>query len=86
MPTISSFYGIIIQMFWQDHPPPHFHAMYGGDKALIEIHTLTVFRGRLPKRALSLVLEWAAEHRQELLQDWELCASSQMPKKIPPLA
>ena len=69
MPTISLFYGIAIQMFWQDHAPPHFHALYGEDEVLIDIRTLEVLQGRLPKRALVLVLEWAAEHRAELMED-----------------
>jgi len=85
MPTIASFYGIVIQMFWNDHAPPHFHALYGDDEAVIEIQTLEVGRGKLPRRALALVLEWAQEHRSELLEDWELCRSHLMPKKIDPL-
>jgi hypothetical protein len=63
MPTISSFYGILIQMFWRDHAPPHFHALYAEHEAQINIRTLEVIEGDLPKRALALVLEWAAEHR-----------------------
>jgi hypothetical protein len=51
MPTISFFYGIAIQMFWQDHAPPHFHALYGEKEALIDIRTLEVLEGRLPRRA-----------------------------------
>jgi Domain of unknown function (DUF4160) len=85
MPTISSFYGILIQMFWRDHAPPHFHALYAEHEALIDIRTLELIEGGLPKRALALVLEWASEHRSELMEDWQLCASMQMPKKIAPL-
>lgn len=68
-------------MFWRDHAPPHFQY-----EALIDIASLEVIGGNLPKRALSLVLEWAAEHRSELLEDWNLCSQMQRPKKIPPLA
>ena len=85
MPTISTFYGILIQMFWKDHAPPHFHALYAEDEALIDIRTLEIIEGRLPRRALALVLEWAQEHRVELLEDWELCVRNHSPKKIPPL-
>ena len=85
MPTISTFYGIVIQMFWRDHGPAHFHALYGEYEALVDIRRLEVIAGRLPKRALSLVLEWAAEHQTELMEDWTLCGSMQMPKKISPL-
>jgi len=63
MPTISTFYGILIQMFWRDHAPPHFHALYAECEALIDIRTLEVIEGGLPRRALALVLEWAQEHR-----------------------
>lgn len=85
MPTISTFYGILIQMYWNDHAPPHFHALYGEFEALVSIQTLDVIEGTLPRRALSLVLEWAQEHRAELFEDWELCEHNQQPKKIRPL-
>lgn len=85
MPTLSTFYGILIQMYWQDHPPPHFHALYADHEAIIDIHTLDVIAGSLPRRALALVLEWAQEHRKELMEDWDLCAQKQSPKKIDPL-
>ena len=85
MPTISTFYGILIQMFWKDHAPPHFHALYAEDEALIDIRTLGVMEGQLTRRALALVFEWAQEHRPELLEDWELCARNQSPNKIRPL-
>ena len=70
MPEISRFFGIIIRMYLNDHPPPHFHALYGDDEALIEIDTLGLLRGSLPRRATALVLEWAALHREELRAVW----------------
>jgi len=85
MPTISAFYGILIQMFWRDHAPPHFHALYAEHEATIDIRTLEVIEGQLPRRALALTLEWAQEHRSELLEDWNLCSLNQSPKKIQPL-
>ncbi len=85
MPTLSVFYGILIQMFWSDHAPPHFHALYAEDEALIDIRTLDVLEGQLPRRALALVLEWAQEHRAELMEDWDLCKNRQAPRKIAPL-
>ncbi len=60
MPTISQFFGIVIQMFWREHAPPHFHALYGEHEALIDIRTLEVIRGRLLRRALSLTIEWVS--------------------------
>ena len=85
MPTISTFYGVVIRMYWADHAPPHFHAHYGGWEASIEIQTLRITDGSLPRRALALTLEWAALHREELLEDWQLCTMKQTPKRIPPL-
>jgi len=67
------------------YEPPHFHAVYGGDEALIEIESLTVYRGELPQRALAMVLEWAALHRQELRRDWDLARRGRPPEPIAPL-
>ena len=85
MPTVSQFFGIVIQMFWREHAPPLFHALYGEFEALIDIRTLEILRGSLPRRALALVLEWAALNRDALVEDWDLCQQKQSPKKIPPL-
>ena len=85
MPTISVFYGIVIQMFWNDHAPPHFHALYGEFEALIAIPSLQVMEGELPRRAMALVLEWAELRRDALMEDWELCSKKQMPLRIAPL-
>jgi hypothetical protein len=85
LPTLSVFYGIVIQMYWNDHRPPHFHALYAEDEALIEIATLEIIQGDLPRRARALVLEWAQEHRSELIRNWDLCAQNQRPSKIEPL-
>ena len=85
MPTISVFYGILIQMFWGDHNPPHFHALYGEYEVIINIRTLEIIMGSMPRRALALVLEWASLHREELMEDWTLCEMKQVPVKIAPL-
>jgi len=86
MPTISAFYGILIRMFFNDHPPPHFHARYGEFEAAVAIETLEVMEGELPNRALILVREWAMIHRDELWVDWQLCRTNAVPEKIEPLA
>jgi hypothetical protein len=85
MPTLSVFYGIVIQMFWREHPPPHFHALYGEYEAQIDLRDLRVIRGALPRRATALVLEWAEEHRDELMEDWNLCSQLQTPRPIEPM-
>ena len=86
MATISAFYGIWIRMFFNDHPPPHFHARYGEFEATIEIGTLDILEGTLPARALRLVQEWAMMHREELLEDWRLCRENAPPARIEPLS
>lgn len=85
MPEVSRFYGIIVAMFFGDHNPPHFHARYGAEKVAIEIESLRILEGYLSPRALGLVIEWAAQHKNELLQNWELARNNQTPKKIEPL-
>ncbi len=86
MPTISSFYGILIRMFFNDHSPPHFHVEYAEFKAVIDIVTLEVMEGNLPRRALNLVMDWAELHQDELLEDWNPCQTKLTPRQIVPLA
>ena len=70
MPRISSFYGIVIYMYFNEHNPPHFHAQYGEFKKEIAIQTLAVLIGKLPPKALGLVMEWASQHQDELMNNW----------------
>jgi len=84
MPIISRFLGIVISMYWDDHSPPHFHAKYGEYEITVTILT-GVVEGAFPRRALRHVLEWYELHRDELMDDWELCRRSEMPKPIEPL-
>jgi hypothetical protein len=85
MPTISTFFGIVIRMYYDDHGPPHFHAHYGEYAAVVEIDTLDLRDGHLPRRALALVAEWAAQHRQELLDNWIRAEQHQRLNRISPL-
>ena len=85
MPEISRFFGIIIAMYFNEHNPPHFHAKYGDYKAEIDIATLEVLAGELPKRVKALVIEWAADHRKELMEDWQLARQMQELRSIEPL-
>ena len=85
MPTVSMFFGIAIRMYFDEHGVPHFHAYYGDDDAAVAIETLEILEGHLPRRALALTLEWAAEHRTELRDNW-LRVEKHIPlKKIEPL-
>jgi len=85
MPEICRFYGIIIKMFFKDHAPPHFHAEYNEFEALFDINALEVFKGELPPKAKSLVLEWATKHKLELLNNWEKANKPEQLIKIEPL-
>jgi hypothetical protein len=85
MPRLSEFYGIIIAMYYSDHAPPHFHARYGDHEALVDLNTLDVLEGEVPRRALALTLEWAALHREELRSNWERARQGLALHAVPPL-
>ena len=85
MPVVSRFFGIVVAFYWGDHLPPHFHAKYGGDEAMIEIRTGEILRGALSPRTLSLVQEWRKLHVEELLRDWELASRREPLDYIAPL-
>lgn len=85
MPEISRFLGMIITMYFNDHPPPHFHVRYGDRKALVAIDPPTLLDGALPPRSLGLVTEWALLHRAELLANWERAREAQPLEPIAPL-
>ncbi len=86
MPELSRFFGIVIQMRFNDHPPPHFHTKYVEFKAAIEIDTLAVSDGYLPPRTYGLVIEWASIHENELRAAWNRISHHETPSKISPLA
>jgi len=85
MPELSRFFGIIITMYYNDHQPPHFHARYGQQKAIVAIRELCVLDGHLSPRAFGLVIEWASVHQAELLEDWQLAERHEVLEKIAPL-
>jgi hypothetical protein len=85
MPELSRFYGLVIRMFYDEHPPPHFHVLFGDHAAVVRIDTLEVMKGSLPRRALVMVLEWAMAHRPELRQNWERAAKGEAIETIAPL-
>jgi hypothetical protein len=85
MPQISFFLGIIIRMFYRDHNPPHFHAVYAEHEGLIDIAKLELIGGSLPPRVLGLVIEWAALHQNELLENWERARNQQSLISVAPL-
>jgi hypothetical protein len=85
MPEISRFFGIVIQMYYNDHDPPHFHVRYSGQRAIIGIDSLEVLEGFLSPRTVSLVREWGALHRDELMADWQLARAEAQLVPIAPL-
>lgn len=85
MPEICRFYGIVIKMYFDDHNPPHFHAEYGSDEALLNIESLALVAGQLPPRALGLVAEWASQHQDELKTCWRRAKNLEPLGRIDPL-
>lgn len=85
MPRISSFYGIVIAMYYREHGVPHFHAVYGEFKASISILSSELLGGSLPPQALRLVKRWASLHREELLKNWDLAEQERGLESIDPL-
>ena len=83
MPVLSRFYGIVIRMYFlqSEHNPPHIHAIYNEDVAAIDFMTGEVLEGYLPSKAMSMVQEWIAIHKDDLLEIWE----TQKFVSIPPL-
>ena len=85
MPIISTFFGIIIRMYFGDHSPPHFHVEFQGEKA-----TFT-FDGRLLAGAISsgtvrkLIRDWARRHKLELMINWKNIEKGRPLNRIKPL-
>jgi kynureninase len=87
MPTISMFYGIIIRMYCApgEHNPPHIHAYYQNDTAVVSIKQCKVTQGKLPRKKERLVLAWVEIHQEALLANWELASNGELPFSIDPL-
>ena len=85
MPEICRFFGIVIAIYYKEHGEPHFHAKYSGQTGVFSIADLKLIEGKLPKRVISLVLEWAFEHRDELMANWNLAVAEKPLRNIAPL-
>lgn len=85
MPRVAEFYGISIHLYYQDHAPPHFHAIYGGHEAEVEISSGAILKGYLPARARRLMREWAESYRHELAQNWDRARAGLPLNPLPPL-
>jgi hypothetical protein len=84
VPEISRFLGIVIRMYYREHPPAHFHANYGAHEISVEIDSGVVI-GKFPPRALRIVLEWYELHKTELADDWERARQELPLESIEPL-
>ena len=85
VPRLSEFYGIVIYMYFADHNPPHFHAIYAGQEAVIRIADGSTMRGELPVTALRLVEQWRFLHQDELVGNWARAQEPAALIKIEPL-
>lgn len=85
MPEISRFLGISITMYFNDHMPPHFHAEYNNQEAAFAIENLSIIAGSLPPRITGFVIEWASQHQNELMTNWNLLNTKGIFNKVPPL-
>jgi hypothetical protein len=84
MPQISRFRGISVEMYHDDHPPPHFHVYYADERAIIELETTRIIGGRLSPRIQRLIGDWGARHRTELQANWRRVVAHQAPLWIEP--
>ena len=83
MPVISIFFGIVIRMYHDDHPPPHFHASYQGFTAFVRISDGEIMHGSLPKRAARIVKQWALDHGEALMANWARAEALEPMELIP---
>jgi hypothetical protein len=82
MPTIAYFYGVMIQMYYDEHEPPHFHARYGGAKAVVRLSDGEIIAGELPPTAARMVRQWALARRNELQDNWHRARAHQPLEKV----
>lgn len=84
MPEVSRFFGILIAIYYHDHVPPHFHAVYGEHEAVVAIESGAV-TGYLPTRVLALVQKWRVLRKAELISAWNHAQSGARLPRIAPL-
>jgi hypothetical protein len=82
MPTVATVQGAKLLFYANDHPPPHFHVLFAEYRAVIDIKTLKLVRGDLPKAKLRAVVRWATPRRAALLEAWDITQTHGDPEKI----
>jgi len=85
MPVLSKFYGIVIRMLFIRPFTAHFHAIYENCELIVSVVPLRIIQGDAPGRVRAMVLEWAAQHEEELMQAWHRLSAAQQPRPIEPL-
>jgi len=88
MPSLSTFYGIIVYMYFMDnkqHHLPHIHVKYQEHEVVVAIPEGEVLEGSIPSPKMKLLQAWIEIHKEELVADWELAVSGEQPYKIEPL-
>jgi hypothetical protein len=85
MPVISTFFGIVIRMFYREHGVPHFHAEYQGQQASFTLDGDLLAGGVRSRTAQRLIKEWALAHRTELDANWGRVKRGQPVEGIAPL-
>lgn len=86
MPEIARFSGVVIQMFWRDHEPPHFHVRYGGARARVDIGSGDMTGDEIPRHTARMLREWEFARREELLDNWRRVRRGKEPYPIEPLS
>lgn len=88
MPVISMFYGVIVHLYFVDnkqHHQPHVHVSCQEQEAVVSIPDGKLLEGNIPPNKMRLLLAWIEIHQDELMADWKLASTGQLPYKIEPL-
>ena len=82
MPEVAVVDGVKIMLYWDEHPPVHFHVEFAEYRAKISIDTLRIMKGALPAPQLRKVVAWAEPRKKQLMMAWTACESDLHPGKI----
>lgn len=85
MPVISTFFGIVIRMFYREHGTPHFHAEHQGDRATFTVEGEILAGSIRSPVAVRLIREWSLAYRGELEANWNKARAGEPLDRIPPL-
>lgn len=88
MPSLSTFYGIIVYMYFMDnrqHNLPHINVKYQDHEVVVSIPEGDILEGSIPSSKMKLLQAWIEIHKDELVADWALAVSGEQPYKIDPL-